>query len=265
MLELFELEMDDADCGAQACESSEHDNASAMLRVREMTRPASTAELRLAMDVETVLEDAPYSTQSPDTDLLARRLTRMGYTVHIRTALGGGDGGDCLRNLRHTFLCCTSAGSSQQPRLVVDPFFREQFVIAHPTPRYRAILEFLPQVYVGETPRLTQLVTFLCSEMSLAFKERCAVLPPWRQAASMMSKWQPRKSLDETVERSSGRRISVCYDRPPALSGLVGGAAAAAAVIGGSRGMQPQQYVPQRRGLDLGPKRITGFELRAAA
>lgn len=35
---------------------------------------------------------------------LASRLGRLGYRVHIRTALGGGEGFECLRNLRHVFL-----------------------------------------------------------------------------------------------------------------------------------------------------------------
>ena len=47
--------------------------------------------------------------------------------------------------------------------------------------------------------RITALVTFLSAELTLAFKVNGAVLPPWRQAASMLTKWQPRRSMDHAV------------------------------------------------------------------
>lgn len=36
---------------------------------------------------------------------------QQGYDVRIRTALGGGGGGECLRNLRHQFLTLNMTGS----------------------------------------------------------------------------------------------------------------------------------------------------------
>lgn len=42
---------------------------------------------------------------------LASRLRSLGHPVSIRTALGGGWGGECLRNLRHSFLVCTVTGT----------------------------------------------------------------------------------------------------------------------------------------------------------
>lgn len=93
-----------------------------------------------------------------DVQLLASWLSRQGYKIHVRTALGGGSGQDCLRNLRHTFLTChlpgkpskmlisghstalpfphvirsnftgTSYGSA---KYVVDPYFKEQFEVSN--------------------------------------------------------------------------------------------------------------------------------------
>jgi hypothetical protein len=71
-----------------------------------------------------------------------------------------------------------------------------QFQIAKPTERYTALLECVPKVLVIPEERITALVTFLSAELTLAFKVNGAILPPWRQAASMMTKWQPRRSLD---------------------------------------------------------------------
>ncbi len=51
-------------------------------------------------------------------------------------------------------------------------------------------------------------VTFLCAELTAAFKSQNAVLPPWRQAHSMLSKWQPRKSLEIDLRTAAAPRIS---------------------------------------------------------
>jgi hypothetical protein len=41
---------------------------------------------------------------------------------------------------------------------------------------------------------LPQVVELLCSEMARAFQETGTPVPPWRQHAAMLSKWQPRRS-----------------------------------------------------------------------
>jgi PDDEXK-like family of unknown function len=173
--------------------------------------------------------------------------------VKIRTAIGGGWGGDCLRNLRHQFLTCTArgapagpcaqsfapdlrwsegpfpaspyapigpqlrsastlrdaamageeesvlsfvlrpvrlsthlreesrlspifvgrspfAGAGGQAEYFIDPAFREQFEIAHPTARYAALLCALPSVFVGSSERVVRVVTYMCDELAAAFK-----------------------------------------------------------------------------------------------
>ena len=42
--------------------------------------------------------------QALEADDLAEILVQKGHTVTVRTALGGGGGCECLRNLRHVFL-----------------------------------------------------------------------------------------------------------------------------------------------------------------
>lgn len=42
--------------------------------------------------------------------VLAHLLECRGYSVGIRKAVGGGQGGDCLKNLRHRFLRCKIPG-----------------------------------------------------------------------------------------------------------------------------------------------------------
>ena len=52
----------------------------------------------------------------------------------------------------------------------MDPQFKEQFEIAHPTERYTELLDALPAFFVGTEDRLVTLVELLCSEMSAAFQ-----------------------------------------------------------------------------------------------
>ena len=48
--------------------------------------------------------------QSLDILEVAEGLRKLGHTVTIRSALGGGGGNECLRNLRHRFLTCAVQG-----------------------------------------------------------------------------------------------------------------------------------------------------------
>jgi uncharacterized protein (TIGR01615 family) len=140
--------------------------------------------------------------------------SNMGYAVSLRESLGGGAGGQCLRNLRH---CCLvlqrpqAAGNSSSgsiDSIIVDPTFRDQFAIAHPSARYAAVLDSLPAVFVGHAGRIPQLVELLCAEMSLAFHAAGIVLPPWRQTKSMLSKWQPRRSIELPAVAAAAAAVS---------------------------------------------------------
>lgn len=69
---------------------------------------------QLMQQVRAVCQQAGGAEQPADADDLAEALLAMGHSVTVRTALGGGGGGECLRNLRHVFLsvrmqaCATS-------------------------------------------------------------------------------------------------------------------------------------------------------------
>lgn len=56
-------------------------------------------------------EEAVAAGRPLEADVLAERLRCLGHSVTVRTALGGGGGGECLRNLRHTFLSCAVHGA----------------------------------------------------------------------------------------------------------------------------------------------------------
>lgn len=129
----------------------------------------------------------------------------VGYNVSVRTAIGGGP--SCFRNLRHEFLSVTGEDEYKETQLIVDPYFKEQFEIPQPTATYRAVLNLLPQEFVGTASRLVPLVQCLCAEMAASFEVMGLTLPPWRRAQSMLSKWLPSRSRD--IAFSSGSNNSV--------------------------------------------------------
>jgi len=75
---------------------------------------SSTVHTQLREDVESAMQACENGDrQGEDAQQLALRLGQnWGYPdVRVRTALGGGEGQSCLRNLRHTFLTVRSAGA----------------------------------------------------------------------------------------------------------------------------------------------------------
>ena len=84
---------------------------------------------------------------------------------------------------------------------IIDPAFREQFDLAHATPRYQQILNAIPTTFVGTEERLVALVRALCQEIQGVFSEQNATLPPWRDVAAQLSKWRPRHSMDRPISQ----------------------------------------------------------------
>eukprot|EP00775_Hariotina_reticulata_P002912 gene2912-3199_t len=196
---LFDLEMEDA--------AGQHDDSHVAQAQSAITAAVANAQSSIAAQVDAALQLAA----GHDCTALAQALVQQGYQVLLRETVGGGVGGQCLRNLHHSFLCCSTgcgldsnvADSSEGsgPVIIVDPTFRDQFAITRPTPRYTAVLGALPAVFVCQTDRIQPVVELLCAEMSLAFHSTGIVLPPWRYAKSMLSKWLPRRgSLDVNLK-----------------------------------------------------------------
>lgn len=175
-------------------------------KLSALLEPWSEPEYMLLLHVRFAREDAAKRATALAVPDLADTLRRLGYAVKIRTALGGGSGGACLRSLRHSFLTVSVAGPTGAATYVVDPRFRDQFEIAHTTPRYSRILAAVGPEFVGSQDRLNKVVEILCAEMARAFSESGTPLPPWRQFAAMLSKWQPRRSeeVDVTAALNNG-------------------------------------------------------------
>ena len=79
------------------------------------------------------------------------------------------------------------------------------------------------QVFVGTEDCLQLLVQFLCAEMQAAFRSLGAVLPPWRQASSMCSKWRAAAAGQQAggaapASCAFGARVSLANDSGSVIS-----------------------------------------------
>eukprot|EP00775_Hariotina_reticulata_P010319 gene10319-10476_t len=142
---------------------------------------------------------------------LALRLSDLGYDVMIRRSCPSLEHGEegamkasegVAMGLRHAFVRVKQPGETSSP-LVVDPCFRELFVISHPTERYQSVLDALPGTLVLLESRLYHLVEALCNETSVAFQDQCMTCPPWRGFLPMLDKWLSKNKVDIVVDAGS--------------------------------------------------------------
>jgi hypothetical protein len=69
-----------------------------------------------------------------DAVILAAKLSGVGYSVAVKRGLQlQGGAASIFRNLRHEWLAIRGEGDFEGAELIVDPHFREQFAIPHPT------------------------------------------------------------------------------------------------------------------------------------
>jgi len=170
-----------------------------------LLNPQDDEEYMLSRHVSFAKEDALGRCGNQlNVEELGERLRTLGYMVKMKTGLGGdGTGSSCLRNLRHSFLeVHLSPGEESERTMIVDPRFLDQFEIAHSTMRYACLLSAVPTNLVVTMPRLSEAVEILCAEMARAFSKVGTPLPPWRQTAAMLSKWQPRRSQEVEVAQT---------------------------------------------------------------
>ncbi|GAB4817681.1 hypothetical protein N2152v2_004727 [Parachlorella kessleri] len=195
---LFSLEVDEGTHHRRQHSQAELAESLSLLQenLAFFLRSQSIYQSKLLRDVLAYKERILEEEEGFDVVTLAAHLSNVGYRVHIRTALGGGQGTDCFHNLRHEFLVVQGDGEQRSVDFIVEPSFKAQFQISHSTPRYDGLLSLVPGVLVSTAAMLAPLVQLLCAEMQLAFEEHGLSLPPWRQAKSMLSKWLPQKSRD---------------------------------------------------------------------
>lgn len=101
------------------------------------------------------------------------------------------DPASILEKLRHEYLLCTGRSdcSLKHDGCVIDPRFKEQFVIGHPTAAYEKMLTAVPIEFVGTRLRLDALVRAVGHEIAVAYNSQGLPLPPWRKEQALLSRW----------------------------------------------------------------------------
>lgn len=77
----------------------------------------------------------------------------------------------------------------ESERLLIDIDFRSEFEIARSTGMYKAILQLVPNIFVGKTDRLGQIVSIVSEAARQSLKKKGMHFPPWRKAEYMRAKW----------------------------------------------------------------------------
>lgn len=201
---VFDLELDEFD-GFRSTKAE-------IEGLRELIVPTSPAQLQLWEDAQRARALAQ---SGDDLDLLAfaEALALNGYLICLRT----GKPDKCcagVPGLKHTFVVAgVAAGTPSADRLagqaantqlfVVDPCFRDSFLLSNATTSYQCLCDELPPLFVGTAEQLVPLVEYMCHQMQLVFTETGVSCPPWRQPTCMISKWLPSSVEDTPVVPSS--------------------------------------------------------------
>jgi uncharacterized protein (TIGR01615 family) len=81
------------------------------------------------------------------------------------------------------------AGASPGVPIIVDFQLRDHFEAGRVSDEYAAILAMLPSIFVGDTPHLQLLVTWLAERLADSFMTQGMPLPPWRTVAALRARW----------------------------------------------------------------------------
>lgn len=74
-------------------------------------------------------------------------------------------------------------------RLLIDIDFRSEFEIARSTKSYKAILQLIPYIFVGNPCRLQRIVSIISEAAKQSLKKKGMPVPPWRKAEYVKAKW----------------------------------------------------------------------------
>lgn len=146
---------------------------------------------------------------------VAKQLSTQNYSIAIRSVAGSKDTRTCLETLRHSYLVIKLPFSMKNGlgEVIVDPGFRQQFVIAHPTEAYQTMLEKLPSTFVGPIGALWNVAGWVCEQLEKSFLESGRLVPPWRRSDSILSKWKGQDFQDQEIATASAAFNRRALDR----------------------------------------------------
>ncbi|KAG7671852.1 hypothetical protein NADE_000497 [Nannochloris sp. 'desiccata'] len=119
-----------------------------------------------------------------------------------------------FNSLRHEYISI----NLDNQEFIVDPSFKDHFVVQNPTTRYAAILNLVPDtVVVAPRRQLLRAVALLATELQRCFEARKVPLPPWRRLSSLMSKWVAASQVVVTTHRAVAAMAALSDAPAPAM------------------------------------------------
>lgn len=83
----------------------------------------------------------------------------------------------------------------------MDLDFRTHFAVSRATPKYQALLDALPENFIGTVDTLAVVVSMMADAMKECFAKLRQPLPPWRESFALISKWLPDQYTDTAVPK----------------------------------------------------------------
>jgi len=117
-----------------------------------------------------------------------QELLMQGHQASLCNSKGSDAAG--LLSFRHSFVRVDDDFTGEI--LLIEPQLRAEFEIVRPTSQYQRLLDAVPQEFVGTAFQLAAIVEFMSERMGESFRRGGMSPPPWRQARSMLSKWELR-------------------------------------------------------------------------
>ncbi|WOL15264.1 hypothetical protein Cni_G24045 [Canna indica] len=163
---------------------------------------ASVAERNLLADASKILDKAKTSKNKGDCrKTVTDGLRSLGYNAAICKSRW--DKNPSFPAGEYEYVDVVIDGGD---RFLLDVDFRSEFEVARASRTYRAVLQQLPQVFVGRPDRLQQIVAVASEAARQSLKKKGLHVPPWRRAEYMKAKWlspyQRTTAMEEAKEES---------------------------------------------------------------
>lgn len=220
-------------------ESPTHEvkGSSVAQRLESLATPVATFEIELLQDVQSLSASLRETfAGSVPVAHLASDLAAMGYSCTIQCVEKhmmndtqsnyepDNTNTKCLELLRHEFIICDGKlDGSVEHQCVIDPQFRDQFLLGKHNVEYEDLLRFVPPEFVGSALRLQAIVSVICAQMTKVYQELGISLPPWRRPRAVLGKWfdtdvgntntAPQESHNDTNHRNDESKTSNIFSR----------------------------------------------------
>ncbi|XP_015078783.1 uncharacterized protein LOC107022702 [Solanum pennellii] len=112
-------------------------------------------------------------------------LRNFGYNAAVCKTKWEKSGGLAAGN--YEFIDITQSDSTT--RYFVDLDFKAEFEIARPTIQYERLVQSLPNIFVGKSEELKQILRAMSDAARRSLKSRGLTFPPWRKHRFMQNKW----------------------------------------------------------------------------